>query len=316
MQPTGRGAALTAPTLPMLGLALLSMNTVIWGLNWPAQKMALVEVDPWTLRMVTAGVGSIGMLAIATVTRQSLNVPRRMVWPLILNGLLTTTGAQMLSAYGVYLINPGRAVILMFTFPVWLMLLSAVFLRVRITGIHIAGLTLGMVGIALLIVPDIESVGAAPIGSLFIIGGAVAWAAGTVVTQRFQWGMPTIVLSGWQSLIGTVPIVIVALLTQPVLERVDVSLEVGLALAFSAFGSSLFGIWAWFKVLTLAPAHLASIGLLAVPIVGVFASNAMLGDPLLWNELAALVFVCASLGLVLIVPALRRRTAERPPPPA
>jgi len=302
-----RSAALSASVLPMAGLALLSMNTVIWGLNWPIQKIALTTLDPWTLRVATASVGGFGMLAIALATRQSLRVPSRRVVPLIFNGLLTTTGAQVLSAYGVSLVNPGRAAILMFTFPLWAMLLSAVFLRARITGWQIVGLTLGMSGIGFLLMPDLDSVGSAPIGALVLILASICWAGGSILTQRFEWGMPTVVLSGWQSVIGTVPIVIVAVLTQPVLERADVSLEVGLAVAFSALGSSLFGIWAWFKVLTLAPAHTAGIGLLAVPIVGVFTSTLLLGDPLLWNELVALALVCGSIGVVLVLPALRRR---------
>ena len=313
MPSTERSASLTASALPMTGLALLAMNTVFWGLNWPIQKIALTTLDPWTLRLVTASVGGFGMLAIALATRQSLRVPRRRVVPLVFNGLLTTTGAQMLSVYGVYLINPGRAAILMFTFPLWAMLLSALFLRARITGWQIVGLALGMAGIALLLMPDLDSVGDAPIGALLVILASISWAGGSILTQRFDWGMPTVVLSGWQSVIGTIPIAIVAFLTQPVLERADVSLEVGLAVAFSALCSSLLGIWAWFKVLTIAPAHVASTGLLAVPIVSVFTSALLLGDPLLWNELVALALVCGSIGVVLVLPALRRRAPTLPP---
>ena len=313
MQSSNHPEALSQSIVPLTALVLLSINTLVWGLNWPIQKIALSILDPWTLRMLTAGIGGLGMLLIAAISTQSLAIPRNRIGLLILNGLLTTTGAQMLSAYGVYLINPGRAAILMFTFPMWAMLLSIVLLRARITLWQGLGVALGMGGILLLLVPDLKSVSSSPLGSIFIILASISWAAGSILTQRYSWGMPTLVLTGWQSTIGSIPIVIIAVTTQPLISPLSVSLDVSLAVLFAVFCSSLFGMWAWFKVLTLSPAHVASVGLLAVPIVGVFTSTLLLGDPLLWNELGALVLVCSSIAIVLVLPALRRRSTSVPP---
>ena len=54
------------------------------------------------------------------------------------------------------------------------------------------------------------------------------------------------------------------------------------------------------------PAAIAAMGTLAVPIVGVYSSALILGEPVGWQELTALVLTCSALASVLVLPALRR----------
>ncbi len=56
----------------------------------------------------------------------------------------------------------------------------------------------------------------------------------------------------------------------------------------------------------LFPAQVAALGTLAIPVVGVFSSAALLGEPIGWAEIVALVMVVGSLSMVLLVPALRK----------
>ena len=49
---------------PLGGLLFLGTLTVLWGSNWPAMKLALRELDPWTFRTVCLLVGGGGLLAL------------------------------------------------------------------------------------------------------------------------------------------------------------------------------------------------------------------------------------------------------------
>ncbi len=50
-----------ASPLPLAGLVLLSLLTVAWGLTWPAMKLGLTEIGPWTFRTVCLVTGGIGL---------------------------------------------------------------------------------------------------------------------------------------------------------------------------------------------------------------------------------------------------------------
>ena len=53
------------------------------------------------------------------------------------------------------------------------------------------------------------------------------------------------------------------------------------------------------------PAVYAAIGVMAVPVIGVYSSLLLLGEPVSWREIIALVLVCSAIFMVLILPRLR-----------
>jgi len=85
---------------PLGGLLLLATLTLLWGGNWPAMKLALREVDPWTFRTVCLLVGGAGLLALARAGGQSLRVPPRERWPLAVVTFFNITAWHLCSAYG------------------------------------------------------------------------------------------------------------------------------------------------------------------------------------------------------------------------
>jgi hypothetical protein len=109
----------------------------------------------------------------------------------------------------------GRGAIVAYTMPIWAALLSAWYLKERPTRRRLAALALGMVGIALLIGPDLLGLGQDPVGPLLMIGAAICWAAGIVVMKGERWRVGIMALTGWQLLLGGVPIVLAWLVIEP-----------------------------------------------------------------------------------------------------
>ncbi len=50
----------TGPSLPRQGLLLLVALPFFWGVNWPAMKITMAEMTPWTYRSITGVTGAIG----------------------------------------------------------------------------------------------------------------------------------------------------------------------------------------------------------------------------------------------------------------
>ena len=196
----------------------------------------------------------------------------------------------------------GRAAIIAYTMPVWASILGIFILGERLAPASLAGLCLGIGGLAILIGPDIKAIGSAPLGAVFMLGAAISWAGGTVFMKYFRWRMPIIVLIGWQLILGGIPIIIGTLIFEPITAILQLSWRGALAIAYIIILGMIFCYWIWFKVIELFPANVASIGTLAIPIIGVFSSAVILGEKVGFQEIAALILVVMALAIILIKP--------------
>jgi drug/metabolite transporter (DMT)-like permease len=293
-------AALPQPAeLPRSGILLLVALTVTWGLNWPMMKLALQEVQPWAFRSLCLAVGGASLLALTSASGGAVRIPAGRLAPLALVALFNITAWHLLSAYALLHTGSGRAAIIGYTMPLWASLISVVALGARLTLRQALALLLGMVALVMLIGNDLGVVGAAPVGALLMAGAALSWAIGTVLIKQFAWaGMPVMALTGWQQLIGGAPIVLGWWLLEPWPDLAGLSLPAALGLAYAVFVAMIFCHTAYFKLVSLLPAHVAAISVLAVPVVGVVSSAWLLGEPVGLAEASALVAVVGGLFLL------------------
>jgi drug/metabolite transporter (DMT)-like permease len=282
---------------PLKGIVLLALLSLFWGLAWPAMKIVLGEVRPWTFRAICLAAGGAALLALARAGGAALRVPAVDLKPLIITSLINITGWHILSAYGLSMLHAGRAVIIAYTMPLWAILLGRLLLKEHITSARLWALGIGWTGLALLLVPDIQAVGAAPLGALMMVGAAFCWGAGTVLVKFFKWHMPGTLVMGWQLLIGGIPIVVGAILVDPVTAIATVSWKAIAALMFVVALPTIFCHWAFFMVVQIFPANVAALSTLGIPVIGVFSSALILGESVTATELAALFLVVLSLGL-------------------
>lgn len=276
---------------------LLALLSLFWGLAWPAMKIVLSEIRPWTFRAICLAAGGAGLLALARAGGASLRVPAGDLRPLVITSLINITGWHILSAYGISMLHAGRAAIIAYTMPLWAILLSRLLLKEQITSARLWALCVGSTGLALLLAPDLQAVGAAPIGALMMVGAAVCWGAGTVLVKFFKWHMPGTLVMGWQLLIGGVPIVLGAILIDPVTAIAAVSWKAIAALIFVVALPTIFCHWAFFMVVQIFPANVAALSTLGIPVIGVFSSALILEEPVTATEMVALFMIVLSLGL-------------------
>lgn len=292
--------------LPTTGYVLLAAVTLFWGANWPGMKIALAEIPVWWFRAMCVWAGAIGILSIARATGSSLYMPRHEIARMLLVSAFAMLGWQIFSAYGVSLMAAGRASIIAFTMPVWSAFLGAAILDEPITRSKIAGLVLGTAGLAVLMGEDVFILKTAPLGALFMLAAALSWAIGTVLFKAYRWQTPVAALVGWQLAAAAVPITLVALVTEAPPDFAQLSTRAILALVYVFALPMIFCQWAFFKVVSIFPASIASMGTLAVPIVGVYSSAWILGEEVGWREGVSLVLILAALTAVMIIPALTR----------
>jgi drug/metabolite transporter (DMT)-like permease len=286
-------------TLPRPLLFLVAALTLAWGFNWPMMKLALAELPVWSFRALCIAAGSAGLFAIARAKGLRIRVPAGQWKRLMFSSLFNVTGWNLLIGYGVTMLPAGRSAILAYTMPLWTVMLSALFLHETFSIRKTTGVILGTGAMAMLLAAEFSQMRAAPTGALLIIGAALSWAAGTVIIKRFPTTLPTTSFVAWQLALGGLPIVIGAL----ILERQDwqpVSQTATAALLYNMLIASLFCHWAWFKIATNAPASIAALSTLMIPVVGVFSGMLVLGEQPQWQEYLALMLVTLALATVLV----------------
>jgi drug/metabolite transporter (DMT)-like permease len=299
-----------AANLPVAGFVLLAMVTLFWGANWPGMKIVLGEIPPWWFRTICLACGGAALLAISAASGNRLRLARSDIAPMLLTAVFNMIGWHLFSAYGLTLVPAGRASIIAFTMPVWAALASVPLLGDRLTMNVVAGLLLGMTGLGVLIGHDISVLGSAPVGALFMLGAAISWGIGTVLFKRIDWQSPIATIIGWQLVLASVPVGAGALVLEPVPDLTTLSGPAIAALVYVLAFPMVFCQWAYFKIVRMFPAVYAAVGVLAVPLVGVISSLIVLGEPVGWREVLALVLVTSAIFTVLILPRLNRTRAR------
>jgi drug/metabolite transporter (DMT)-like permease len=279
------------------GLMFLGITSVGWGFNWPVTKYLLSELPPLTMRGTTGVIGALLLALLALVSGQSLRVPREL-WPrLVLAALLNVAFWMALMGIALLYLPASEAALIAYTMPIWASILAWPVLGERPNLLRVISLLMAFAGLAAIMGGNglAASVEKLP-GILMALGGAVAFAVGTVMAKKLPLNLPPLSAAAWQIGIGCLPVAILGFLV----ENADIARvsQFGWILIFySTVIQFCIAYVCWFAALARLPASVAAIGTMAVPVIGVIASAVALHEPLGIGQVAALVFTLA--GVVL-----------------
>ena len=187
------------------------MLALIWGYNWVVMKVGLRYSQPFTFAALRAFLGSSSSLFILlAVLRRPLR-PRALGLTAAL-GLLQTTGFIGLVMWALVNGAAGKTSILTYTMPFWLLLMAWVVLGERLRRFQWVAVALAFVGLMLILSPWRLHGG---FSELLTIGGALCWAGSAVVAKmlRKRHEVDLLSMTAWQMLLGSLPLILVALLT-------------------------------------------------------------------------------------------------------
>lgn len=293
--PRADGRGIDRPTL-----WLLAVMSVLWGVNWPLMKPAVVDFGPWMFRAICLVIATAGMLILVRATGQRMRLPpRALVGPLILASVINVTLWHVLTGFGLAYMAAGRAGIIAYLMPVISTVMAAPVLGEKLTGSKIAALFLGAAGLGVLVWPEIGKIGGDLRGPLLMLASAFAWAVGTMLIKGRRWGYTPAQLTTWQLLIGSPPLLILALILAPLPDPAAATAMGWFGLIYASTVAMVWCHYTWYRILDRLPASIASISTLAIPAVGVVSSAILLGEPLCFTEFAALALVLGAIAIVI-----------------
>jgi drug/metabolite transporter (DMT)-like permease len=191
----------------------------------------------------------------------------------------------------------GHTAMLANTWQFWLLVLAWWFLGDRLIGLQWIAVALALTGLVLIIEPwGLRGV----LSSLLTLAAAVLFAVGAIFAKllRQRHAVDLLSFTAWQSLFGSLPLIILALTVpgDPIRWNADFIWS----WAFSTLIASAFSGLLWLYILGTLPANMAGIGTVGTPVVGVLASYLQLGEHLSSYEISGMVLVVTALGLLLL----------------
>jgi drug/metabolite transporter (DMT)-like permease len=287
---------------------LLLLTSLIWTGNFLAAKVALEVVGPITLSALRAVLASVVLLWYVRLSYQtwpggSLSDFRAFVI-LAVTGLVTNT---TLWYFGLARTLAVNAAIVGATGPIFVALLSATWLRERLTPLNLAGIVLSTVGVVLTVtrgslraVLDLDL----HVGDFLILGGQAIWAVYSVyarlVSRHFA---PTVVTAG-SYVVSAAILVPLSLVERPWTALPELRAATVLAILYAAFAVTLSHIWFYWGIRVVsAPVASLTVNLLPFEVIGL--SWLFLDEPLTWVHVWGALIVIAGVVLATRKPSAR-----------
>jgi drug/metabolite transporter (DMT)-like permease len=277
-------------------ILLLGAVAVGWGTAWPVIKAILQDVPPlWTL-LLRSVVGTATLFTIS-IGRRSLTLPQRGDIAVVLNvSLLHMVAYAFLVSVGLQFVPAGRSIVLGYTTPLWVSAGARIFLSEALTRARIAGIGLGLIGLAVLFNPFSFPWHdhAAVTGNLLVLLGSFCWAASILHVRAHRWVSSPFELVPWQVLLATCTLAPLALLFEGV-PRIEWSARLLALLVYGGTAGIALPYWAMQIVNKNLPAITTSLALLVVPVVGVACSALALGEPITAGLILAMLLIISGI---------------------
>ena len=290
--------------LPLRHFLLALAVVAVWGINFVVIKFALGALPP--LLMATLRFGLVLLPGLFFCARPAVPLGN-----LALYGFLIGFGQFGLLYVAMNgHISPGLA-----SLVIQLQVFFTIALAMRLSGERVRryqwlALLLAAGGIGVIVLHTDGST--TPLGLFLVLLAALAWAGGNIAAKQ---GAPANMLAYvvWSSAFAVPPLLALSLAIEG-WDAIAAALRTAdgpawAAVAWQAWGNSLFGYAAWGWLLARHPAATITPMALLVPVFGMGASALWLDESLPGWKLAAAALVLAGLAINLLWPRLRAALA-------
>lgn len=289
---------------------MLVALSILWGGSFFFVGIAVKELPPFSIVMARIGLAAIALLAL--VHLMGLRMPRDpRVWlAFFAMGLLNNLIPFCLIVWGQTHIASGLASILNASTPLFSVLVAHLLTQdEKMTGRKLAGVLIGLAGVATLIGPAaLSGLGSHIWAQLAVLGAALSYAFAGIFGRRFKaMGVPPMITATGQISASTLLLIPVALLvdhpwTLPLPGPATWAALAGIALLSTALAYVLY-----FRILASAGATNLMLVTFLIPVSAILLGALVLGEQLEAQHFIGMALIAAGLAALdgRLVTALR-----------
>jgi drug/metabolite transporter (DMT)-like permease len=283
--------------------ARLIVLAALWGLAFVFIRVAVTALGPVSLTAVRVLLAGVVLTLYARHVGVALRGQER--WRVYLAvGFFNSAAPFCMVAASQTVMSASWAVVLVATTPLQTALLASVALGERVTLRKLAGLALGIAGVAVLVgwrgpaetLPPAWAIAAA-------LGAGTMYSVSAILQKRLAMSFPPVAMGAGTMLAAAALLVPLTALFPPVAAPSAAVLGSTLVLAL---GSTAAAFVLFFRLIqSVGPVKTMTVNFLS-PLFGVTGSVLLLGERVTWPLAAGGVLILAGLALVLREPAAQR----------
>lgn len=277
-----------------LGLFILS---VTWGYTWVVAKQGLAYAPPFAFAAARCLGGALALFIALKLTGKSLKLAAPGATFII--GVIQVTGYMAFSNWALVEGGPGKTAVLIFTMPIWTLLLAWPLLGERIKGAQWLAALCTLGGLLLIIEP--WNMHTSLFSKFLGVLAALCWAIGTVLVKRLRAKQKVDLLgfTTWQMAFGALPLLLIAALVPE--HATNWTMDYLGILLYMAVISTALCWWLWISLLDRVPAWEASLSVLGTPVVAIVSGRMMLGEDFRISEISGIVLIGTGLALLSLI---------------
>ena len=294
--------------------AILLAN-VIFGLGVPITKMLLTDwVSPMTYMAVRCLGAAVVFWSISCFMKQE-KVERHDLMVILVGGLMGVVVSQTLTAWALDYTSPVYFSLIATLTPVAVMLMAALFIGERITGMKFLGVLLGIGGAILMVIMGQTSGSGSNdlLGIILAILSVLTWAVYMIITRKVAQKYTPVTQMKYVFLISavvTVPLAWPELSQQPLFSAETFGWDGALEMAFIVLLATVLGYFLIPFAMKSLSATTVSIYTNLQPMVASFVAIMIGQDRLTWDKPVAAILVLLSAYIVTVVTAKNEKATE------
>jgi drug/metabolite transporter (DMT)-like permease len=234
--------------------------------------------------------------------RGQFGLPPRGDWRLIAVSAVLQLGAySALTGIALTVLPPGRASVLAFSTPIWVVPISAVWLRERLSRAGLLGVGMGLSGTLAIAAPSLDRAGGGHgLAYALLMAAAGAWAVSIVYVRRHRFTASALALAPWQMLLAAGLLLPCAWALEGPLRSIDA--EGAASLAYVGPVATAFAYWAVVESGRHFRASTLSVALLATPSLGIAISAWTQHEDIGVSLVAGVIMIAAGIRLATATP--------------
>jgi probable blue pigment (indigoidine) exporter len=268
--------------------------SILWASASVAGKYGLGSAEPlvlFNIRFFVAGAVLLGFV----YTFQKQRLPYGKEWlQLSIFGAFNTALYLGLFILALQHVMPGITSLAIALNPLFISIMSAIWIKRRITATEWISVLIGIGGVILAAYPLLEESYATPTGLVLIALSMVCYSFGSVYYASVNWSLSRTSINAWQILISGVILLPFTFLLHERENRFD--LQFWIALLWLIFPVSILAVQLWLRILK-SDAVRASLWLYLCPVFGFIFSAVLLQEPITLHTVAGTGLVMFALYL-------------------
>jgi drug/metabolite transporter (DMT)-like permease len=263
----------------------VTFAVIVWGASFIATKMALRDLAPVTVVWLRFAIGVV-ILGVAATMKKQFSLPKKQdLAYLSLLGFLGITFHQWLQSTGLQTVQASTTAWIVATSPVFIAILSWIFLRERLIWLQITGILLAAAGVLLVMSRgDLAALFSGHFGTpgdILILISAPNWAVFSILSTRGLKKYPATQMMFYVMMIGWLFTSILFFSGGNIADIYHVTSTSLMGVGFLGVFCSGLGYIAWYDGLQALPATQVGAFLYLEPLIAVLVAWAILGESLI-----------------------------------